>query len=78
MQKCIKWVKDPLYCKVFLLLGQEILLSGICMKRAMYVLIIWENFGTQSFLHRQESFLSGDVLSRFYCKLKSLLGNSIQ
>jgi len=59
-------------------LGEAFFCSGTCMKRAMCVLIIWESFSIQLFLHRQENFLSRDALSRFHCKLNSWPGNSSQ
>jgi hypothetical protein len=38
--KCIEWIKKLFYHEIFLLLRQEILLSGKCTKRARCMLNI--------------------------------------
>jgi hypothetical protein len=47
---------------------QEIVLSGKCFRRAMCMLLMWENFGTKLLqLCRHENFLSMDILIGFHC-----------
>ena len=52
----------------FLHQRQEIVLSGKCFRRAMCMLIMWENVGTKLLqLCRQETFVSRDILIGFHC-----------
>jgi hypothetical protein len=61
-KKCIIWVKE------LLLLRREISLCGDVLKGQCVMLIKWENFGAfLSWLLKQEIFLTGDVLNKFYC-----------
>jgi hypothetical protein len=69
MWKHSECVKHSLCCEIFMLLRWEILLCGKCIKRARYVLVILEGFGTRFFLYfRWENFFSGYSLSRLHCK----------
>lgn len=70
MGKHINWVKS-LLCHEF-----SYFLSGKHMKGTMHMLIIWEKVGTKLFwLLRWEHFSSGDVLSRFFLYVCSILLN---
>jgi hypothetical protein len=51
-----------LFCCELFVLGQEILVSVKCVKRAMSVLIMLGSSGTEFLLHKLEYFLSGGNL----------------
>lgn len=63
----IKQVKNLFHCKLIVFLKREIFLCGKCIKLAMCVLIMWENFGAiLSWCLSQKIFLTGDILSEFH------------
>jgi len=63
-----------LHSEIFMAVKWEMLLNGKLIKRAMYVLIIWEYLGTKLFwLLSWENFVSWDVFSGFHCNSALLL-----
>lgn len=65
-RKHIKWVKNLLYHEILVLFRREFVLSGKCIEREAYMLIICEHFGTTLFwLHIQENVLSRNILTSF-------------
>ena len=49
MQRHVKWVKNLMCHEILVLLTRVIFLSRKHIQRAIYMLIMWENFGTKLF-----------------------------
>jgi hypothetical protein len=65
MQKHIKWVKTLLHHDMNALLNLKVLLSRKQIKRAMYKLIIQQNFSTKLLRLLIQVTLSRDILTMF-------------